>query len=89
MRKSKIIPFSGGWRAERKYSGGGILLDQGIHMVDLMQLFCGEFNEVKSYVTNSYWNHDVEDNAYALMRDTKGRVAMLHSTATQWQHQFS
>ena len=87
--KSKIIPFSGGWRAERKYAGGGILLDQGIHMVDLMRLFCGEFVEVKSYVSNSFWKHDIEDNAFALMKDTKGRVAMLHSSATQWQHRFS
>lgn len=86
--KSKVIPFSGGWRAERKYAGGGILLDQGIHMVDLMRLFCGEFTEVKSYISNSYWNHDVEDNAYALMRDSLGRIAMLHSSATQWQHRF-
>lgn len=87
--KSKIIPFSGGWRAERAYAGGGILLDQGIHMVDLMRLFCGEFVEVKSYVSNSYWNHDVEDNAFALMRDKRGRIAMLHSSATQWQHCFT
>ncbi len=87
--KSKIIPFSGGWRAERKQSGGGVLLDQGIHMVDLMQLFCGEFVDVRSYVSNTYWNHDVEDNAYAIMRDKKGRIAMLHSSATQWQHRFA
>ncbi len=87
--KSKIIPFSGGWRAERKYSGGGILLDQGIHMVDLMRLFCGDFVEVKSYVSNNYWKHDVEDNAYALMKDAKGRIAFLHSSATQWQHRFA
>ena len=86
--KSKIIPFSGGWRAERKYAGGGILLDQGLHMVDLMRLFCGEFEEVKSFVSNKFWKHDVEDNAYAIMRDKKGRVAMLHSSATQWQHRF-
>lgn len=86
--KSKIIPFSGGWRAERKYAGGGILLDQGIHMVDLMRLFCGDFVEVKSFVANNYWKHDIEDNAYALMRDSQGRIAMLHSTATQWQHRF-
>ena len=86
--KSKIIQFSGGWRAERKYAGGGILLDQGIHMVDLFRLFCGEFVEVKSWVSNRYWNHDVEDNVYALMQDRKGRVAMLHSSATQWQHRF-
>ena len=87
--KSKIIPFAGGWRAERKYAGGGILLDQGIHMVDLMSLFCGDFIEVKSYVSNRYWQHDVEDNAYALMRDSRGRIAILHSSATQWQHRFS
>ncbi|SVD91962.1 uncharacterized protein METZ01_LOCUS444816, partial [marine metagenome] len=86
--KSKIIPFSGGWRAERKYAGGGILLDQGLHMVDLMRLFCGEFEEVKSFVSNKFWKHDVEDNAYAIMRDAQGRVAMLHSSATQWQHRF-
>ncbi len=87
--KSKIIPFSGGWRAERRYAGGGILLDQGIHMADLMRLFCGDFLEVKSFISNDYWNHDVEDNAYAIMRDAKHRVAILHSSATQWQHRFS
>jgi predicted dehydrogenase len=87
--KSKIISFSNIWRGERKYAGGGILLDQGIHMLDLMQLFCGEFEEVKSFISNKHWQHDVEDNAYAIMRDSVGRVAMLHSSATQWQHRFS
>lgn len=86
--KSKIIPFSGGWRAERQYAGGGILLDQGIHVVDLIRLFCGKLVEVKSFVSNSYWKHDVEDNAYALLKDVDGRIAMLHSSATQWQHRF-
>jgi predicted dehydrogenase len=86
--KSKIIPFTGGWRAERKYAGGGILLDQGIHLVDLMRLICGDFVSVKSFVSNRFWKHNVEDNAFALMRDARGRIAMLHSTATQWQHRF-
>lgn len=87
--KSKVIPFSGGWRAERRYAGGGILLDQGIHMVDLMRLFAGDFVDVKSFVSNGFWKHDVEDNAYAIMRDSRGRISMLHSSATQWQHRFS
>jgi len=86
--KSKVVPFAGSWRAERRYAGGGILLDQGIHMVDLIRLFGGEFTDIKSYVSNSYWKHDVEDNAYALMRSPSGRIAMLHSSATQWQHRF-
>jgi predicted dehydrogenase len=87
--KSRIIPFLGGWRSRREFAGGGILLDQGIHMVDLMRLFCGEFTDVKSFISNDFWKHDVEDNAYALLKDTKGRVAMLNSTATQWQHKFN
>lgn len=87
--KSRIIPFSGGWRSERESAGGGILLDQGIHMLDMMRLFCGEFKEVKSFISNEYWKHDVEDNAYAIMKDYKGRVVMLNSSATQWQHKFS
>ncbi len=86
--KSSIIPFSGGWRSERKLAGGGILLDQGIHMLDMMRYFAGEFVEIKSFVSNDYWNHNVEDNAYAIMRTSAGCVAMLHSTATQWQHKF-
>ena len=76
------------WRTDRDKAGGGILLDQGIHLVDLMRLFAGEFAEVKSFVENSFWKADVEDNAYALLRTTDGKVASLHSSATQWQHKF-
>ena len=86
--KSSIVPFTGQWRAEKKYSGGGILLDQGIHMLDMFRFFCGDFEEVKSFVSNNYWDHNVEDNAYAMLRDRVGRVAMIHSSATQWQHSF-
>jgi predicted dehydrogenase len=87
--KNGFVPFGSGWRAERLYAGGGILLDQGIHMVDLIQLFCGDFPVVQGCVTNNYWKCDVEDNAFAIMRNPQGKVAMLHSTATQWQHLFS
>ncbi len=87
--KSIISPFNKTWRSKRKYAGGGILLDQGIHIVDLMQLFCDEFIEVKSFVSNSFWKCDVEDNVYAIMRSKSGVVGTLHSSATQWQHRFS
>lgn len=89
--KSKFISFGqhSDWRTERAVAGGGILLDQGIHMVDLMRLFAGEFADIHSFVANDYWRHDVEDNAYALMRTDDGIVAMLHSTATQWRHRFA
>ncbi|PIW30981.1 MAG: oxidoreductase [Rhodospirillales bacterium CG15_BIG_FIL_POST_REV_8_21_14_020_66_15] len=89
--KSQFISYGrhSDWRTERAVAGGGILLDQGIHMVDLMRLFAGEFTQVHSFVSNDYWRHDVEDNAYALMRTEAGVVGMLHSSATQWRHRFS
>lgn len=89
--KSQFISFGAhsDWRTNRAVAGGGILLDQGIHMVDLMRLFGGEFHDVMSMVSNDFWKHDVEDNAFALMRSEQGCVAMLHSTATQWRHRFN
>ncbi len=86
--KSKILSFDSDWRTKRVISGGGILLDQGIHMVDLLRLFAGDFIQVNSFISNNYWNHDVEDNAYAIMKTDTNIVAMLHSSATQWRHKF-
>jgi predicted dehydrogenase len=87
--KAKLITFNQpDWRTKRAIAGGGVLLDQGIHMVDLMRLFGGEFLDVHSFVSNSHWCYDVEDNAYALMRSRDGVVAMLNSSATQWRHRF-
>ena len=88
--KAKLITFNQpDWRTKREISGGGVLLDQGIHMVDLMRLFGGEFEEVHSFISNGHWGYDVEDNAYALMRTDNGIVAMLNSSATQWRHRFN
>jgi predicted dehydrogenase len=87
--KAKLITFNQpDWRTKRAIAGGGVLLDQGIHMVDLMRLFGGEFAEVHSFISNNHWGYDVEDNAYALMRTTEGVVGMLNSSATQWRHRF-
>ncbi len=89
--KSQMITYgqNSDWRTKRDIAGGGILLDQGIHMVDLLRLFGGEYADVHSFVSSGFWSHDVEDNAYALMRTDDGVVAMLHSSATQWRHRFS
>jgi predicted dehydrogenase len=87
--KSAIIKFNQNeWRAKREFSGGGILLDQGIHLLDLMRYFGEDFCLVNSVVKNSYWNYDVEDNAYALMQTNSGIVGLFHSSATLWRHSF-
>jgi len=90
--KSKILNFSSSnWRSDRKFSGGGILLDQGIHMLDLLKYFNNDliFHEYKSFISNKFWGYNVEDNAFAIMRSKNGVICSIHSTATQWQHKFN
>ena len=88
--KSQLVTFDQpDWRTKREVAGGGVLLDQGIHMVDLMRLFAGDFKDIYSFVSNNHWGFDVEDNAYALMRTSDGVIGMLNSSATQWRHRFN
>lgn len=88
--KSKVVTFDQtNWRTKREIAGGGILLDQGIHLVDLMRMIAGEFTDIKSFVSNNYWKFDVEDNVYVIMKTDDDIVGMLHSSATQWKHRFN
>lgn len=89
--KSVDASFYEDWRSKRELSGGGILLDQGIHMLDLFLYLGGDFDKVHAFVSNLYWNLDrIEDNVFAIMKNSQsGIVASLHSTMTQWRHLFS
>ena len=88
--KSNMISFNQtDWRTDREKSGGGILLDQGIHMLDRMNYFVGGFNNIFSIIQNTFWNFDVEDNAFVLMQNDDGIIGQLHSSATQWRHTFN
>ena len=58
-------------------------------MVDLIRLFGGNFDVMSSFISNEHWKFDVEDNAYALLKNNDNVVAMIHSSATQWKHVFN
>jgi len=76
------------WRDDPEMSGGGILLDQGIHMLDLLRHFLGDFTDIKSMCTSSFWDSTLEDNAFAIMQTDNGRIGSIHSSFTQWKHLF-
>ena len=81
-----------GWRADPELAGAGILLDQGIHMVDLMLYLSGcRFDDVHAFVSNLFWKIEgIEDNVFAIFRDSAAGVcASVHSTMTQWRYLFS
>lgn len=80
--------FEKGWRNNPAMGGGGILLDQGIHMLDLFRFFGGDFEEVSGMMSTAHWDIPVEDNAFLIMRNAAGLMASLHSSATSWKHTF-
>lgn len=88
--KSVTKDYFSEWRASKEQAGGGILIDQGIHMLDLFFYLGGDFDRIKAEISNLYWNLEVEDNAFVILKNTQtGLVASLHSTMTQWRHLFS
>ena len=88
--KSVETDFYKNWRSKKEYSGGGILIDQGIHMLDIFLYLAGDFDKIQAAVSNLYWDLDIEDNVFAMLQNSKNKIAAsLHSTMTQWRNLFS
>jgi predicted dehydrogenase len=77
------------WRFERAISGGGELVDQGSHLIDLAQWFLGEFTVVTAALRTLFWHADVEDNAFLTLSTSAGRIAWLHASWSEWKNMFS
>ena len=77
------------WRASKELCGGGELLDQGVHVIDLIRWFAGEINEVYGRVETSFWPMEVEDNAFGIVRTGNEATASFHVSWTNWKNIFS
>jgi len=77
------------WRAQPGRSGGGELIDQGVHLIDLARWFLGDFVDVKGRTRTYFWNMTVEDNGFLLLESAAGQVAFLHASWTEWKNLFS
>jgi predicted dehydrogenase len=77
------------WRADAALSGGGELIDQGMHLIDLARWFLGDFAKVTGRTPTYFWNMPVEDNAFLLLETSGGQVAFLHTGWSEWKNLFS
>jgi len=83
------IGYEKEWRAKPEISGGGELIDQGVHLIDLARWFLGDFVEVQGFSHTYYWDMPVEDNGFLLLKTAKQQVAFLHASCTEWKNLFS
>lgn len=87
--KAGSATFAKEWRNNVGLSGGGILIDQGIHMIDLLCYLLGDFSKIQSASNRLVWKGmDTEDSVFAILETEKGQMASLHSSAIQWKHKF-
>lgn len=77
------------WRANPALSGGGELIDQGVHLIDLARWFLGDFSEVDGFASTYFWNMPVDDNGFMLLKTPQKKVAFLHASCTEWKNLFS
>jgi predicted dehydrogenase len=77
------------WRADPKLAGGGELIDQGVHLIDLARQFVGDVRDVRGYTTTYFWDMPVDDNAFMLLTSARGQSAFLHVSCTEWKNLFS
>jgi predicted dehydrogenase len=77
------------WRGDPAISGGGEMLDQGVHLIDLARWYLGDFPHVSGHVGRYFWNWKVDDNGFALLRTASDQVAFLHASCTEWKNTFS
>lgn len=77
------------WRANPVLSGGGELIDQGVHMIDLSRWFMGNFAEIQGFAHTYFWDMPVDDNGFMILKTEKKQTAFLHVSCTEWKNLFS
>jgi len=83
------LGYESEWRANPELSGGGELIDQGVHVIDLARWFLGDLPKVDGFAATYFWRMPVDDNAFLLLRTADDRAAFLHVSCTEWKNLFS
>ena len=83
------IGYDKEWRANPALSGGGELIDQGVHLIDLAGWFLGDFTSIDGHAATYFWNMKVDDNAFLNLRTSTGQTAWLQVSCTEWKNMFS
>lgn len=82
------IGYDKEWRANPEISGGGELIDQGVHLIDLSRLFLGDFEHVDGFEHTYFWDMPVDDNAFLSLRTKQQQMAWLHVSCSEWKNMF-
>jgi predicted dehydrogenase len=81
--------FDHEWHTDPKLSGGGVLQEQGIHLMDLIRHLLGDPARVLAHRDVFYWSlSEIEDNCFCLFETKQNQIAQIHVSWTQWRNTF-
>jgi predicted dehydrogenase len=83
------IGYEKEWRFEPEVSGGGELIDQGSHLIDLSRWFLGELTLAYGVAPTYFWPGRVDDNCFLALAGAQQRMAWLHASWTEWKNLFA
>ena len=83
------VGYESEWRCRREISGGGELIDQGSHLIDLSRWFLGELALDYAALPTFFWDIAVEDNAFLALGGAERRIAWLHASWSEWKNLFA
>lgn len=83
------LGYDRAWRSDPDTAGGGELIDQGVHLIDLARWFLGDFTQITGFTSSYFWQRPVEDNAFLLLRTAEDHAAWLHVNCAEWKNLFS
>lgn len=82
------LGFENEWRTNKKISGGGCVIDLGVHLIDLSQMFLGNLTLKSSSIKTYFWNIPVEDSAFMNLETQDGKTAFLSVSSCEWKNTF-
>ena len=83
------LGYENEWRFKKDISGGGELIDQGTHLIDISLAILGDLALNYALTPTYFWKSEVEDNAFICLSTDEGSVAFLHASCTEWKNTFS
>ena len=82
------VGFDREWRSKAELAGGGELLDQGVHVIDLASQFLPAMKVLSGYAKTHFWNMEVDDNTWAMLADENDATFSFHVSSTEWKNEF-
>ena len=80
-----LAEFKATWMYDKEVMGGGALMDNGTHVIDLVRYIIGDPTEVFGFATHKVWGLGVEDEGIALLRTAEGVTASIEASWHEWR----